>query len=201
VNVVNKSNVTVQLDPTYWVGKHSKDVVAYLLQAFKVEKFFYRAYISNMEDELDKEEKANDLSDLDTIAEKYKKINPKYLISFQSKVLFRGEYMHFPMIDFSNSIIKEIDVEMVKKVLRDLGEENGFILNSGRCFHYYGCRLIKDSEWRAFTENCKKHPEIGENYPNRQLGRGKSSLRLVTSERKPKIPEVLEIFSSKHEKL
>ena len=174
--------------------KNSKDIVSFLLKRFNVEKFWYRAYISKIEDKFDEEIEASDLSDLENIYKQYKNKDPRYLISFQSKVLVNGEFRHFPMIDFSNSIVKDINLEKVRSVLRHLGEKEGFILNSGRCFHYYGNKLITSDKWITFTEDCKKYPEIGENYPNRQLGRGKSSLRLVVNERKPKNPEVIEIY-------
>jgi hypothetical protein len=177
-----------------WIGKNAVDVVNYLLENYKIKELVYRAYIRKTEDVFDEEIPAKNVNDLEKIYKKYKEKDSRFLISFQSKVLVGGEYKHFPMIDFSNSVITDLTLDPVKRVLAELGEKKGFILNSGRCFHYYGDRLLSDDEWKIFMQNCAKHPEIGERYISHQLRRGKASLRLVTDESKPYEPKVLAIL-------
>jgi len=176
-------------------GKYAVDVVDYLLKKYGVEEFYYRAYIRKTEDVFDKEIPAKNLTNLKELHKKFLKIDSRYEISFQSKVLVKGRYKHFPMIDFSNSVVKEYGIDRVEELLFELGESKGFILNSGRCLHYYGDNLISEKEWRDFMNKCSGYPEIGERYVSHQLRRGKASLRLITNELKPQNPVVVKIFT------
>jgi|ERR1035437_44037 hypothetical protein len=177
------------------LGKDAVDVVGYLLDKYKVKEFRYRAYIRKTNDAFDEEVVANDLNDLEKIYEKYKAKDPRYLISFQSKVLIPDGYRHFPMLDFSNSTVKGLNLGQVKNLLRQLGETNGFILDSGRCFHYYGNRLMTEDDWVSFMKICAQYPEIGETYISNQLRRGMASLRIVEDDSKPKNPTVIELLN------
>ncbi|MDD3481130.1 MAG: hypothetical protein PHW75_02825 [Patescibacteria group bacterium] len=175
-------------------GKSAVDVVNYLLKNHKIKKFCYRAYIKKTEDQFDKSIEGHNLDNLSELFSKVKREDERYLISFQSCVLTQEGYHHFPMIDFSNFIINDLSIDDVERVLKDLGESNGYILDSGRCYHYYGNRLLTDDEWINFMKQCSKHPEIGERYISHQLRRGMASLRITTDNSKPKLPTVVKIF-------
>ena len=175
-------------------GKSAVDVVSYLLKNNGIKRFCYRAYIKKTEDQFDKSIEGYNLDNLNELLSEVKREDERYLISFQSRILTQSGYWHFPMIDFSNFIINDLNIDDVEKVLKELGESNGYILDSGRCYHYYGDRLLTDDEWCDFMKRCSKHPEIGERYISRQLRRGMASLRITTDESKPKLPTVVKVF-------
>jgi len=177
------------------MGKYAVDVVDYLLKKHAVEEFCYRAYIRKTEDVFDKEIPAMNVMNLEDLYKNFLKIDLRYEISFQSKVLVNGQHKHFPMIDFSNSAVGEYGIDRAEELLVELGESGGFILNSGRCLHYYGDRLISEKDWQNFMNKCSCHPEIGERYISHQLRRGKASLRLITNDLKPQNPVVVKIFT------
>ncbi len=179
------------------LDNNSVDVVNFLLNKYRVNEFYYRAYVIKTEDGYDQEIPAVSLENLEQIYKEHTLKDPRYLIAFQSRVLTPTGYKHFPMIDFSNYIIKDLGLEQVENVLKRLGEIRGFILDSGRCFHYYGDRLLSGGEWSVFMKNCAKYPEIGERYMSHQLRRGKAALRLVTNDSKPKNPKVVRLFELK----
>lgn len=176
------------------IGKSALDVINYLLIKNQIVGFYYRAYIKKTEDAFDESIQAKDLNNLESILLTEKSKDPRYLVSFQSQVQTKQGTRHLPMIDFSNHVINNLNVADVEKVLRDLGEKEGFILDSGRCFHYYGTRLLTDDKWKDFMLECSKHPEIGERYISHQLRRGLASLRITTDGSKPKMPVVIKEF-------
>lgn len=173
----------------FLIGKPSVEAVNFLLKENKIEKFILKKYIPKTHYAFDKtfeyDGKADFFKAVSSLAEK------DYVVGFYSRVLIGNKYFHFPMIDFSNSIVKDLNLNGIKEVLLKLGEKDGFIVNSGRSFHYYGNRLMTNQEWKNFLESCQNHPEIGLKYISRQLGDGGCVLRLTTSAKKPVEPLVI----------
>lgn len=177
-------------------GKTAVDVLNFLFKSHKIKEFLYCAYIKKTENQFDKLIKGHNLDNLGEVLNQFKKKDQRYLISFQSRVLTQSGYRHFPMIDFSNSIINDLSICDVERVLKELGESNGYILDSGRCYHYYGNRLLEDDDWLYFMKQCSKHPEIGERYISHQLRRGAAGLRITADNSKPKLPSVVKVFQA-----
>ena len=57
--------------------------------------------------------------------------------------------VHIPMLDVGFAPNEE-NLKYLLSCLRALGEENGVILLSGASYHYYGYRLLSNSEWQKF---------------------------------------------------
>ncbi len=69
-------------------------------------------------------------------------------------VLENGCYAHVPMMDFCLSKSSE-SVTLIKKRMREItGEGEGFILESGTSYHYYGLSLRTEESWREFMAKC-----------------------------------------------
>lgn len=104
-----------------------------------------------------------------------------------------GEIFHIPMIDFEcpcsgKNILR---VAETIKLLRPSGKTNGFILESGQSYHYYGIDLLSVRDWLIFMNLCKKVQNVDEKWPELQLKRGYSTLRVSISSQKPHLPKVV----------
>lgn len=104
-----------------------------------------------------------------------------------------GEIKHIPMIDF-DCPCSEQNLHRVADTLSDLGQKKGFIIESGRSYHYYGIDLFSEEEWRNFMERCQEQDIIEREWPLWQLRDGFSVLRLSTSSTKPYPPQVIVRF-------
>lgn len=178
------------------IGKPSQEVIKYLISKHKILEFYYCAYISKGGDIFARDIRTKNLSNLDNIFTTVKTNNPEYLIGFLSEVHTKTGTGHIPMIDFSNRVLKDLGIKDIKAVLNALGETDGFILDSGGCFHYYGTRLLSIEKWREFMEKCSKQREIGEQYPKHQLRYGRANLRITTNDSKPQMPTVICRYNS-----
>lgn len=97
---------------------------------------------------------------------------------------------HIPMVDFC-CLCSEENLQKVVDTLYVLGEKEGFILESGNSYHYYGCRVFNQRRWRNFIQQCQKYDIIGNDWPFYQLKDGFSCLRIATSVAKPHLPRVI----------
>lgn len=70
----------------------------------------------------------------------------------------------------------------------------GFLLESGQSYHYYGIRLLNVDEWVDFMRRCWQMPQVGRAWPTLQLEDGFSTLRISTSVAKPQLPRVIGKF-------
>lgn len=172
--------------------KNSQEVVSHLIKKLNINTFDLRFYIRNTDEAYDDEVRVTDLSKLNELIDAYKKKDSRYQSSFQSRVQTNNGVFHVPMIDFSNSKIKNLNIQRVKEIIGELGIKNGFILNSGRCYHFYGEELLTEEEWIEFIKRCAFYEEIGEKFISHQRRRGKTSLRIMADENNPKLPEVVE---------
>lgn len=108
----------------------------------------------------------------------------------------RGMERHIPMIDF-NCVISGQNFLKVAENLKLLGQSRGFILESGKSYHYYGIELMTSGEWLDFMKKCKSHDIIGGKWirPHRwvrySLKENCSTLRISTAFVKPHLPKVI----------
>lgn len=115
-----------------------------------------------------------------------------------SKVkLENGSFNHIPMIDFSSNVMGNL--LKVKEVLTKVGEEKGFVLASGRSYHYYGANLLTQEEWVIFMAKCllinsRDETVINSRYIGHSLFDGYCGLRLTSSSGKPQVPYVVDVL-------
>lgn len=114
------------------------------------------------------------------------------LLGVTSRVsLVGGEEAHIPMMDFSCAVSAENSAILVQ-LLQDLRNGNGFLLQSGRSYHYYGLRLLNESEWRIFLGKCLLMSGYSDDrYIGHQLVDGYCALRLSSGKLKALIPTVV----------
>lgn len=101
-----------------------------------------------------------------------------------------GGMRHIPMIDFNCGYTIE-NLLKIEKTLHVLGQSKGFLLESGKSYHYYGIELLSVEGWVNFTKSCAGQDIIGKYWPAFQLKRGYSTLRISTSLQKPHLPKVV----------
>lgn len=181
------------------IGKDSPEVVFNLLHLFNAKHFFLKRYVPKSQrfhDEFFGYELSG-ITNLDhfiTIARSIPHIETA-LVGISSSIVTKTTIHHVPMMDFSNSIVKEYGTEKVKEVMAALGQRLGFILDSGRSFHYYGLLPLSHKEWVTMMFNAPNFQEIGPNYPRHQLNEGACNLRITTSLHKPYMPKVIDILN------
>ncbi len=101
-----------------------------------------------------------------------------------------GRISHIPMIDFNCGYAIE-NLLKIEKTLHVLGQNKGFLLESGKSYHYYGIGLLSVEGWVDFMKLCMGEDIIGKNWPRFQLQRGYSTLRISTSTQKPHLPKII----------
>jgi len=57
----------------------------------------------------------------------------------------QGEKKHIPLLDFNLSVNPQNQI-IVEKVLNKLGFSNGYLLRSGKSYHFFGIELIDDNQ-------------------------------------------------------
>jgi hypothetical protein len=170
-------------------------LVSALIKTHPVRSFTIEAYVPKTHRQFDERFECDSGVNLFQVVSDLKLSHDnRYAFSFFSQVRTDTGLMHFPMLDFSNSQY-DYGVERVKEVVCDLGEEEGAILSSGRSYHYYGFNLISSESWRDLLSRAAGYKEIGVKYIGHQLEAGGCSLRLTTTECKPQVPIVINVFS------
>lgn len=97
---------------------------------------------------------------------------------------------HIPMMDFKCSPSTK-NLEVLTLLLRKIGQRNGYLLGSGRSFHYYGMELLREEEWRVFLGKCLLMSEyVDERYVGHQLVDGYCVLRLSAGRLRATVPTV-----------
>lgn len=106
------------------------------------------------------------------------------LLGFVSSVCVIGQALrHIPMMDFKCRPSAK-NLEVLTILLKNIGERKGYLLESGRSFHYYGTRLLREEEWRVFLGKCLLMSEyVDERYVGHQLVDGYCVLRLSAGKR------------------
>jgi hypothetical protein len=73
--------------------------------------------------------------------------------------------------------------------LKGMGEQRGLLFKSGASFHYYGLRLMDETEWRQFLGRCLlTAPLTDARYVAHRLIEGFGVLRIASTRRKPVSP-------------
>jgi hypothetical protein len=114
------------------------------------------------------------------------------LLGVASRVsLVGGGEAHIPMMDFLCSLSVE-NSEMLVQLLAALRNGKGFLLQSGRSYHYYGVRLLTEGEWRVFLGKCLLMSGYSDDrYIGHQLVDGYCALRLSAGKLKNQVPAVV----------
>ncbi len=177
-------------------GESVTTLVPKILESRQVSKYRLRRYVPKTDDAFDEERTFSDPGQLPANVELIgKSDDERALVSLSSKVDIDGERLHLPLIDFSNARIPDLGIADVEATLLRLGQRRGFILHSGRCFHYYGLEPLTEADWQALMMRSAEEPSIGEGYIRRQLPRGASYLRQNTGPSRPHLPHVVKVFS------
>jgi hypothetical protein len=104
-----------------------------------------------------------------------------------------GDELHIPMMDFSfKAGLDNGDVDLLHAAVKGVRQQRGVIVDSGNSYHYYGLRLLPQSEWRWFMAGCVLlEPLVDVRYISHRLLAGKAALRLTTAPGKDKEPSVV----------
>ena len=113
------------------------------------------------------------------------------LLGFVSKVhLACGGAAHIPMMDFICAPSTK-NLEMLVRLLRNIHKGRGWLLESGRSYHYYGCQLLTYREWIVFLGKCLLMSGYADDrYIGHQLVDGHCVLRLSSGKSKT-VPTVV----------
>lgn len=65
-------------------------------------------------------------------------------------------YANVPMIDFCCRV-EDQNLTKIVKILEDLGETNGVVLNSGNSYHYWGLRLLPANSLERFVTRVENY--------------------------------------------
>jgi hypothetical protein len=131
-------------------------------------------------------------STIDSLVEGLK---PGFVLALSSKVeLIDGASAHIPMMDF-RCAPGDKNAMIVKNALAAMGEIHGFLVNSGRSYHYYGLRLLSADTWAKFLAMAILFtPVVDARYVAHRLADGACRLRVGTGPEKPSTPTVEEVF-------
>jgi len=121
-------------------------------------------------------------------------INPSAknrVISITSRVICKKKQWHLALMNLhpEDGLTYDEMKMIVKKVTQGM---QGYILKSGRYYHFYGITLLSEQEWLRFLSNFLMPTIIvSPRYIGHSLYRGYTCLRLtVDSEYKPMLPTV-----------
>ena len=125
------------------------------------------------------------------------------MVVFSKVLLNDGNYAHIPMMDFDtpkNDDGLNIVIDRFKKV----NIHEGWILESGVSYHFYGSKLLTESNWINFMGECLLTSIVHDNYnieqvvDNRYIGhsliRGGNTLRITTKAEKTFEPKVIKFI-------
>ncbi|HJP90748.1 MAG TPA: SIR2 family protein [Pyrinomonadaceae bacterium] len=120
---------------------------------------------------------------------------PNFVLAASSRVqLKNGKVAHLPMIDFKCDPTDE-NMELAKEAFVKIGQTDGVLLNSGNSFHYYGERLMTETEWVDFLGHCLLLSDfIDTRYVGHALINKECRLRLSATPLNPFIPTVVKVF-------
>lgn len=110
-------------------------------------------------------------------------------VACNSQVLLEdGSSAHIPLLDF-NAPVTKANVSLVAEVVRQMGLK-GYVLNSGRSFHFWGYQLLSQQELvEVLGRFVLLHPVADKSWAAHQLIEGSASLRV--SPRHGQWPRVL----------
>lgn len=123
--------------------------------------------------------------------------NPKdhSVWSFCSRVYIGGEEYHLPMMNFHpEGVTKSESIPYILSAIGAIcGSSQGFLLDSGRYFHYYGDFLLSPVSWVEFNASfLMPSTLVSPRYVGHCLHNGYSTLRLTADMLyKPTVPTVI----------
>jgi hypothetical protein len=98
------------------------------------------------------------------------------------------------MLDFSQAAAARA-LQLVKGVVETIGL-TGYILESGRSYHFYGEQLLDDSQWLRFlAESLLFGPVVDRRWVAHQLIESASALRISAGPNGAPIPRVVDRVS------
>lgn len=102
-----------------------------------------------------------------------------------------GQSAHIPMMDFSCAPSNQ-NLGLLVRLITDLRQGRGYILMSGRSYHYYGFRLLSEAEWKIFLGKCLLMSGFADDrYVGHQLVDGHCVLRVSSGRSKGNLPIVV----------
>jgi hypothetical protein len=127
----------------------------------------------------------------ESLHELAKSLSEDKLLGILSKVsLLNEEAAHIPRMDFKCATSPE-NLETLRSLLKDLRLGRGFLLESGRSYHYYGIKLLDEKEWQVFLGRCLLMSGYSDDrYIGHQLVDGYCVLRLSSGRWKKTPPTV-----------
>lgn len=106
-----------------------------------------------------------------------------------------GESEQVPMMDFMCPPSRN-NQAVLTRLLHELGNGRGWLLESGRSYHYYGSRILNGEEWKVFLGKCLlMSGYVDDRYIGHQLVDGHCVLRLSAGKLKANSPRVVAEFS------
>jgi len=102
-----------------------------------------------------------------------------------------GRSAHIPMMDFICTV-SAANQDVLIHLLKEFRRERGWLLESGRSYHYYGSTLLSEAEWPVFLGKCLlMSGQSDDRYIGHQLVDGHCVLRLSAGKLKVQIPTVV----------
>lgn len=122
-------------------------------------------------------------------------------LAISSRVkLLSGKVAHLPMMDFQTPK-GEFGLQKVRERLQHVGVKNGWILETGESYHYYGGDVLSQEDWLDFMGLClltsivhtrENIEQIADpRYIGHSLRRGCNTLRITTRGDKDFTPRVV----------
>lgn len=135
----------------------------------------------------------------DYIESSIKKLDGNFLIKENQNIgisscihLANGIKKHILMIDFRCAVSRENEKRVLEFISETLGLEGGFLLESGRSYHFYSSDyLLGEVQWVMFNNLLIKSDLVGEVWPKLQIRNGFSILRITNSKNKPVVPKII----------
>lgn len=114
------------------------------------------------------------------------------LLGVVSRVsLAGGGSGHIPMMDFLCAPSTR-NLDTLTRLLREIGQARGFLLESGRSYHYYGVEILTKDAWQRFLGKCLlMFGYVDDRYIGHQLVDGHCVLRLSAARLKASPPRVV----------
>jgi hypothetical protein len=109
--------------------------------------------------------------------------------------LVTEEVAHLPMVDF-RCPYAEGNYRAIRRVLRDIGQPDGILVQSGRSYHSYGFSLLSPAEWVRFMGKLLLFaPVTDARYVAHRLIDGECRLKIAPATNEPS-PTIVEVWSS-----
>ena len=117
------------------------------------------------------------------------------LLGLISRVsLSDGASRHIPMMDFMCPI-SAANLQALMSLLKEVKQGTGWLLESGRSYHYYGAELLSEETWRIFLGKCLlMFGYVDDRYVGHQLVDGHCVLRLSAGRLRTSVPRLVAEF-------